>query len=120
MRFLWVGLAGALGAMSRYAISRAVGVTRFPWATFAINVSGAFALALLLTVVTHRRVSADVATALSVGFLGAYTTFSTMAWETFDLGRDGREVTAALYISASVVAGVVAAVCGHALGRALR
>lgn len=120
MRYLWVGLAGAFGAVTRYAIGRAVGVTRFPWVTLAINVSGSFLLALLLTIVTHRRLSADLATALSVGFLGAYTTFSTMAWETLDLGRNGREVTAALYLAASITAGLVAAGCGHALGRALR
>ena len=120
MRYVWVGVAGALGAVTRYAINRAVGETRIPWATFLINVTGSFALALLLTIVTHRRVSADVATALSVGFLGAYTTFSTLAWEAFDLGRDGRQLTAALYVTASMVLGLFAAFGGHALGRALR
>ena len=119
MRYLWVGLAGALGAMTRYALSRAVGITRFPWTTLSINISGSFLLALILTVVTHRRVSADVATAVTVGFLGAYTTFSTFAWETVDMSRDDRHAVAAVYVTVSLIGGIGAAWIGHfKIGRA--
>jgi CrcB protein len=119
VRYLWVALAGAVGAVTRYAISRALGVTRFPWATLGINISGSFALAAVLTVVVHRRVSADLATALSVGFLGAYTTFSTFAWDTYDMGRTDRQAVAASYVVASIIGGVGAAWLGHLVTRAI-
>ena len=119
MRYVWVALAGALGAVTRYAIGRAVGVTRFPWATLSINISGSFALAAVFTVIVHRRVSADLATAISVGFLGAYTTFSTFAWETYDMGRSDRHAVAATYVVVSVVGGITAAWSGHLVARAI-
>ena len=58
MRYIWIAVAGAIGALTRDAISRAVGVTRFPWATLAINLSGSFGLAVLFTILMHRRVPA--------------------------------------------------------------
>ena len=119
MRYIWVALAAAVGAVARYAIGRAAGVSRFPWATLAINVSGSFALAAVLTVVVHRRVSADIATAISVGFLGAYTTFSTFAWETYDMGRTDRHAAAITYVVASVLGGIAAAWLGHVVTRAI-
>jgi CrcB protein len=120
VRYVWVGLAGAAGAVTRYAIGRAAGPTRWPWVTLAINVSGSFLLAVLLTVAMYRRVSADVAAAAGAGFLGAYTTFSTFEWETFLLGREGRTAAAVAYVTVSVAGGLAAALLGYAVGRAVR
>ncbi len=119
MRYVWVALAGALGAVTRYAIGRAIGVTRFPWATLSINISGSFALAAVFTVVVHRRISAELATAISVGFLGAYTTFSTFAWDTYDMGRTDRQAAATTYVVLSIVGGITAAWLGHLITRAI-
>jgi CrcB protein len=119
VRYILVALAGALGAVARYSIGRAVGVTRFPWATLAINLSGSFVLAAVFTTVVHRRVSADLATAISVGFLGAYTTFSTFAWETYDMGRTDRQGAATAYVTVSIVGGIAAAWLGHHVTRAI-
>jgi CrcB protein len=117
MRFVWVGVAGALGAVARYAIGLAVGAQAFPWATLGVNVSGSFVLAFAVTWFTERRVPTELATAVTVGFVGAYTTFSTFAWETFVLGRTERAVPATVYVVASVVASVLAAWSGYRLAQ---
>ena len=90
MRVFWVGVAGAAGAIARYLIGLAIGAERFPWATLGINVSGSFVLAFVVTYATARHWSLDVSTAITVGFLGAYTTFSTFMWESFVMGRTDR------------------------------
>ena len=120
MRALWVGIAGAAGALTRYGIGLAIGPQRFPWATLAINITGSFLLGFVLTWATAGHLSADAATAISVGFLGAYTTFSTFAWESFVMGRTERAVEATVYVVVSVVGGVAAAWSGYALARAVR
>jgi len=66
-----------------------------------------------------RSLGPQAATALAVGFLGAFTTYSTFAWETFTLGRTDRILLAACYLTASVVLGVLSAALGHWLGRVL-
>lgn len=83
MRAVLVGVAGAAGALSRYGIAVAIGPQMFPWATLGINLSGSFVLAFVVTWATDGHLPADVATGITVGFLGAYTTFSTFSWETF-------------------------------------
>ena len=116
MRFVAVAVAGALGALARYSIALAVGPRSFPWATFGINVTGSFALGLVLTVAVAHGWSAETVAAVAVGFLGAYTTFSTFTFETFDLARGGRALTAAAYVAASVAVGVLAAQAGYLVG----
>jgi CrcB protein len=120
MRALWVGLAGALGAMSRYGIGLAIGPQAFPWATLGINVTGSFVLGFVLTYATAGHLSTDATTAIAVGFLGAYTTFSTFAWEGYVMGRTDRVVTAVVYAAVSVGLGTAAAAGGYALARAVR
>jgi CrcB protein len=119
MRFLWVGLGGAAGSIARYAIALGVDQSAFPWATLGINLSGAFVLGLFLTLALgHLPVA--VMTPISVGVLGGFTTFSTFAWEGFTLGRTGRAGVAAIYLSVSVLGGLLAAWSGYSLGRVLR
>jgi CrcB protein len=119
MKFLWVGLAGAAGAVSRYAIGLAFSIERFPWATLLINITGSFALGFVLTFFTARHLSPTASAAIAVGFLGAYTTFSTFAWEGYILGRTDRMVSAAIYIAASIIGGITAAAAGYHLARTL-
>jgi CrcB protein len=119
MRFVWVGLAGAIGAVARYAIGLNVDQSRFPWATLAINLSGALLLGLFLTLALGR-VPVAVMTPVAVGLIGGFTTFSTFAWEGFTFGRTGRMWIAVVYMSVSVVGGLGAAWLGYIVGRALR
>jgi CrcB protein len=117
---LLVAVFGAAGAVVRYRIGLAVGVRSFPWATLAINLSGTLLLVALVTGPGHGHWSKETTTAATVGFLGAYTTFSTFGNETFQMVRDGRTGAAALYVAASVVGGLLAAWAGYGIGLQLR
>jgi fluoride exporter len=112
-----VAIAGAAGALARYAIGRLLNPRPFPWPTLAINLTGSFVLGLLLSASVARRWPENVIVPLTIGFLGAYTTFSTFSFETYDLVRTDRTALAGLYVIASVVGGVLAAFAGYTLGR---
>jgi CrcB protein len=114
---LWIALAGAAGAVTRYRIGLAVGVRSFPWATLAINLTGCFVLAVILTGPGSARWSPTTTTALAVGFLGAYTTFSTFGYETMTMLRTDRMGAAQATVLASVLGGIVAAAAGYAVAR---
>ncbi|MFK0252221.1 fluoride efflux transporter FluC [Streptomyces sp. NPDC090445] len=115
-----VALGGLLGGTARYALGLAFpapGVT-FPWTTFAINVSGSFALALLLVYVFEAwPPTRYVRPFAAVGFLGAFTTFSTWMVDTDRLLGHGHYAAAALNIFGSLFAGAAATVLGLAIGR---
>ena len=119
MPTLLVALAGAVGAVLRYRIGVAVGVRSFPWATLAINLTGCFVLAAVLTGPGASRWSPTTTTAVSVGLLGAYTTFSTFGYETFTLLRTDRADEAALYMALSLAGGLAATALGYVVGKAL-
>jgi CrcB protein len=119
MATLYVALAGAAGAVARYRLGVLVGVRSFPWTTLAINVVGSFALALVLAGPAASRWSPATATAVSVGLLGAFTTFSTFSYETVELVRTDRPAAALAYVLASLLGGLLAAAAGYALGRSL-
>ena len=111
-KYLAVAAGGALGAVLRYylggtALGRAA--APFPTATFVINVTGSFILGLFLTLVTERfHVSPHLRLAVAVGFVGAYTTFSTFEYETAKLIEDGDVTRALLNVVLSFVAGLLA------------
>ena len=119
MRALLVAVAGAAGALCRFGVGSAVGERSFPWSTLAINVGGSFALGLLLTVAAGRAWPDDVTTPVAIGFLGAFTTFSTFTWEAVSLERADRLALAAGYVALSVALGLVAAAAGQRLGHVL-
>ncbi|HVM07976.1 MAG TPA: CrcB family protein [Acidimicrobiales bacterium] len=115
VRVLVVAFAGAFGAAARYGVQGAIGAHDFPWATLSINVAGSAALGLVLGGLGSRW-SEHVGLAVAVGFLGAFTTFSTFTYEATSMMRDGRGAAALLYLGGSVVAGVVAAALGYVAG----
>jgi CrcB protein len=119
-----IALGGALGALSRYEVSVTwpVGPGHFPASTLVINTSGAFLLGLILTVSMERErtltpVWRYVRLFACVGFLGSWTTMSTIAVETDSLVRATAWGLALAYLAATVSAGVVAAALGTATGR---
>lgn len=113
-----VAAGGALGAVLRYRIGLAIGLRSFPWATLVVNVTGCFVLALVLAGPAATRWSTTTGTAVAVGFLGAYTTFSTFGYETLTLVRTDRVPAAAGYVALSLVGGMAATALGYATGRA--
>ena len=117
---LVIAVGGGLGTLARYGISRIVHVSKdtFPWATFVTNLSGAFVLALFLTMVLERFPPTRYARPFfAIGFLGAYTTFSTMAVETVTLVKDGEPALGIGYLLVSVVVGLACGYLGVVLGR---
>lgn len=117
-RVALVAAFGAAGALARYGVANAIGTRDLPVATFLVNVTGSFLLGVLVTW-GASRVAADLNAALTVGFLGAYTTFSTFTVDATLLADDGRAGAAAAYVVASIAVGVAAAIAGVAVGRAL-
>ena len=110
-----IALGGALGAPARYEVAQAVHVAKdsFPWATFVTNLSGAFVLGVFLTFLLERAPAAHRLRAFfAVGFLGAFTTFSTMAVETVTLTKDGFAVLGIGYLVASIAAGLAVTYLG--------
>src|SRR5436305_5583060 len=114
-----VGLAGALGAISRYLLGRFITErvnSQFPLGTFCINVSGAFVIGLLFALAGRKLISSTLQVTLATGFLGGYTTFSTMSWEGFQLVRGGSTRAGLLYLGGSSLLGLLAATLGLMLG----
>lgn len=119
---LAVALGGALGSVARYAVSnlffQRLGVG-FPWGTFAINVSGAFVIGVVMQLAATRvGLSPVVRLFVATGVLGGYTTFSAFAYETYLLGGEGLALQGVAYAAGSVIAGVAAAYLGVVAVRA--
>lgn len=117
-----IAIAGAAGAVARYGldglISDRVGGA-FPWGTFVVNVSGALLLGFVFTVATTRLgISPLIRATLTTGFLGAFTTFSTLTLETAVLIEDRSYGLAALNSLGSLGFGMTAAFAGIVIGRA--
>ena len=123
MTLLFLAVGGAFGAVSRYLVQGWVqDLTggRFPWGTFVVNISGSFALGLVFALAIDRAVlSPDVRVPLMVGFIGSYTTFSTLMLESWTLMEEGDLLHMVGNLALSVAVGMVAVVAGLAIGRAL-
>ncbi len=123
MTLAWIAVGGAAGAVSRYLLQGWVDDLaggRFPWGTFVINISGSFALGLIFALAVDRAVlSPEVRVPIMVGFISAYTTFSTLMLESWRLVEEGDLVFAFANLAGSVVVGMIAVVAGLAIGRAL-
>lgn len=123
MQYILVGTGGFLGANARYLLSLWVMHSwphSFPLGTMLINVSGSFVLALFVEYGLRRLGLPDPYRLLfAVGFLGSYTTFSTLTQETLDLATQGQLLTATAYAGGSLLLGLLAAVIGTAVGAAL-
>jgi CrcB protein len=116
---LFVGLAGSLGALARYLLGRYIAervISQFPLGTLLINVTGAFLIGLLFTLTGRNFLSVSLQTILATGFLGGYTTFSTMSWEGVQLARGGSTPLSILYLGGSILLGLFAAALGMVLG----
>jgi CrcB protein len=119
-----IAVGGALGSPARYGISRLIHVApdSFPWATFVTNLTGAFVLGVFLTLVFERGAfsrTPHLRLFFAVGFLGAFTTFSTMAVETVLLVKDGFPALGIGYLLLSIACGLAVVYLGIVIARAL-
>lgn len=122
LNLLYIAVFGALGAVSRYSIGiwlqhRGSG-EMFPFGTLLVNVVGCFLLGFLAGLST-QAVSKQTNTALSAGFLGAFTTFSTFGFETVTLLEKGRGGLALGNVGANLVLGLLAAWLGILAAKAI-
>lgn len=116
IKILSIAGGGAVGAVARYLINispLARTFEKFPLHTFLINVSGSFLIGLLFVLLTEKLpVNENFRSAMLVGFLGAFTTFSTFEYELFSLTRERLFTTAFVYFFLSVFAGFFGVLCG--------
>ena len=115
-----VAVGGVVGSLGRYAVGAALphdpGV--FPWATFVVNVTGAFAMGLLVAYLVDRPGAHRLARPfVGVGVLGGWTTFSALAVDAVQLGSAGREQVALVYLTATFLVGTLAVAAGSLLGQ---
>ena len=122
MRYLlFLAIAGALGTLCRYGLGglaqRIVG-TDFPWGTLFINILGCLIIGFVMQVALNSNViPAASRIMVTIGFLGAFTTFSTFSYETVKFLEDGAWVSATLNIASNVGLGLIATFLGMLLGK---
>jgi len=113
-----LGLAGGAGALARFVVDGSVAsriAGEFPFGTLVVNLSGTFAVGVIVGLV----IAPDSYRVVATGFIGAYTTFSTWAFESQRLGEDGELRLGAVNFVVSLVAGVLLAWLGRTVGTAL-
>lgn len=116
---LYVGFAGAIGAICRVGIGRLfIDASDFPMSTLTVNLIGTFILCLLSAGVI-QRLTADkqIQTAVTTGFIGSFTTFSAFSMETVNLMQDGQVMLAIFYVAVSVIGGLAIGLFGFMIGR---
>jgi CrcB protein len=122
-KYWMVGLGGFIGAIARFWVGGYINSrmgSRFPYGTFVINISGSFLIGLVVTLLAERtHWNANWRYLIPIGFIGAYTTFSTFELETLQSFRDGDLLIAFLNVSLSVVLGFIAVWLGMIAGRTI-
>ncbi len=112
MHWLAVALGGALGSMARYALSTwvfQVSSHKFPYATLTVNVLGSFVMGILFVVIVERAaLPQEMRSLLMIGFIGAFTTFSTFSLDALGLWQNGHLFMALIYTLATVILCLIA------------
>ncbi len=122
-KLLWIGLAGALGTLARYGLSgwvQRLGDFSFPWGTLSVNLLGSALFGLVWAWGENRLIfTSELRAIILVGFMGGFTTFSSFAFETSMLIRDGQWLSALANVAAQNIIGVAALALGILAGRAI-
>ncbi|GGF18770.1 chromosome condensation protein CcrB [Halobacillus andaensis] len=123
MVYLWVGAAGFLGACLRYVIGVLLydADLYFPFSTLSVNLIGSFLLAWFTYQLVHKyAISSKLKAAIGTGFVGSFTTFSTLSVETVALFERGSLFLGILYISVSIAGGLLFSNLGYSIGKGRR
>jgi CrcB protein len=122
-KYLLIAIGGALGSIARYWVGSTIAGrmgTRFPYGTFVINLTACLIIGFSLTYLGKRAgLSPAWRFLIPVGFIGAYSTFSTYEWETLSTLRAGAFAMAGLYAVGSLILGLVAVWLGAVLAEAI-
>ena len=122
-RYLLIAMGGALGAMARYFVGVLAAERfgpRFPVGTLSINISACFILGFILEYLNrHTGMSPVWRYGVAIGFIGAFSTFSTFEWETWSDLTSGAFWIAILYVAVSLIAGLIAVALGSSTARSL-
>lgn len=122
-KYMFIALGGSLGSIARYWVGSTISGrygTRFYYGTFVINLTACIIIGFALTFLGKRtELSPAWRYLVPIGFVGAYSTFSTYEWETFSSVRTGAFLIASLYAFASLFLGLVAIWCGVLIAEAI-
>lgn len=116
MDLVWVGIGGAFGSLARYQLGKMIAQkfkSPFPVSTFIINLAGS----ILLGIVTGIGIGNGLSLLLADGFLGAFTTFSTFMYEGFTFFKDNQKKNAIVYISSTLILGIIGFTIGYVIFR---
>jgi CrcB protein len=120
-KYLLIALGGALGSIARFWVGTTVAGrmgSRFPFGTLVINITACFIIGLSLEFLNrHASLGPSWRFLVPIGFVGAYSTFSTFEWEALTLGQSSFWI-AILYVAVSLVAGLIAVVAGISVAKA--
>jgi CrcB protein len=120
-KYLLIAFGGALGSLARYAVGSAVASrmgTRFFYGTFVVNMTACLIIGFSLTWLgRHTEITPAWRFLIPIGFVGAYSTFSTFEWETFTALQTGAFLMATLYVTLSILLGMIALWLGVLLAR---
>ncbi len=122
-KYIFIAIGGALGSMARYWVGVNVASkmgTKFPYGTFVINITACLIIGFSLTLLSKRaELNPAWRFLIPVGFIGAYSTFSTYEWETLSTLRTGAFLMALLYAISSLVLGLIAVWGGSVLAEVI-
>jgi fluoride exporter len=121
MKLLWLALAGSAGTLARYGLGGLVARWNhgsFPWETLVVNMLGCLLFGVIWSLAMERNlIGPETRVILLVGFMGAFTTFSSFAFETGQLMRDGQWLLAFANMAAEMILGLAALFVGFVIGR---
>ena len=120
LKYLVIGLGGFMGAIARYAVGIFIGSrfgVRFPYGTFVINMSGCLLIGFIMALLQRSTASAFWRYLIPIGFIGAFTTFSTFEYETFRAIQDGEILIGGLNVALSVIVGFFSVWVGSLIGK---
>ena len=115
MHILYIALGGSLGALARYGLSKWIHLSAsdiFPWGTLAVNLTGCFLIGFFFELFETSVIPADLRSFITIGFIGAYTTFSTYSLESVNLLREGQIKLFVTNILLSTLLGLLLVVTG--------
>jgi fluoride exporter len=122
-KYLWIALGGSLGALARYWVGVTIASrlgTKFPYGTFVINITACVIIGFVLAFLgQHAELNPAWRFLIPIGFVGAYSTFSTFEWELFSSLETGGFLVAVVYLVSSIVLGLAAVWCGVFIARVI-